>query len=91
MTDVTYPPTAVPADAEPVRCPYCDRPFSDAERRALHVGEIHDEEMCDEERFAYEEAVESETDELWIYHFKVIVVLLLLYMFTGMLYLIALG
>jgi hypothetical protein len=91
MTDPLTPPTDVPADADPVVCPSCDRPFADGRRRALHVGEVHGDEQTDEDRAAFEEAREGERDEMWLYHFKVVVVLLALYMVTGLLYLVALG
>lgn len=91
MTDAIDPPTEVPPDADPARCPYCERPFADADRRALHVGEVHTEAMDEAEAHEYDQARESEDDEMWVYHFKVVVVLLALYMATGLVYLIALG
>lgn len=91
MTATIDPPTDVPADAEAVRCPHCERPFADAERRALHVGEVHTDAMDEAEEHAYEAARESEQDAMWLYHLKVVVVLLVLYVFVGLLYLVVLG
>jgi len=91
MIEAVHPPTDVPAEDEHVRCPYCDRPFQWAERRDLHVGEVHEGAMSEDERSAYGAAVESERDEMWLYHFKIVVVLLVLYMLTGLLYLVTLG
>lgn len=91
MSDAVTPPTEVPDDAETVACPYCGRPFGSEAKRDLHVGEIHASEMSEAEREAYEAAVEDEADEMWLYHFKVVVILLVLYMATGLFYLVALG
>ncbi|WP_410764492.1 hypothetical protein [Haloferax sp. DFSO60] len=64
------PETEVPADATDVaRCPYCDQPFTTARLRDLHVGEEHD--ATPEEQSAYDEAVEAESEDLFVYHLKV--------------------
>jgi hypothetical protein len=91
MSDAINPTTEVPEGEEPIQCPYCDRPFASVSRRDLHVGEVHADAMTEDEREAYDAAVEAETDEMWLYHFKVVVVLLALYMVTGLLFLIALS
>ena len=66
------PETSVPPGETPAAvCPYCERPFRTARRRALHVGEAHPE--CDPgERAAYEAAREAEADELFVFHLKVL-------------------
>jgi len=91
MSHALTPPTEIPDDAEVVECPHCGRPFGSEDQLALHVGEVHADAMDEDERAAYEAATESEADAMWIYHFKVVVVLLVLYMATGLLYLVALG
>jgi len=91
MTATIDPPTDVPDDAEAVRCPYCERPFADAERRALHVGEVLALAMDEAEEHAFKAARESEQDAMWLYHMKVVVALLVLYMAIGLLYLLVLG
>lgn len=78
--DAVRPATAVPPGEEPAaRCPYCHRPFTDADLRALHVGEVHADEWTDEERAAYEAAREAETDDLFVFHLKVVGALVLLF------------
>lgn len=67
------PETAVPAGETPALvCPYCERPFRTVRRGRLHVGEVHAGECTDDERAAYEAARESESDDLFLYHLKVL-------------------
>lgn len=72
-------------------CPYCERPFASVHQRDLHRGEVHDDALDEEEREAYEAAIDEERDQLWMYHFKAVVVLLVVYMLTGLAYLIVLS
>lgn len=89
QTDV---PTFVPDGETPAAtCPYCDRPFRSQHARDLHVGEAHDAECSDEERQAFETARDEESDELFLYHIKVVVALGLTYSATILLYMMALG
>lgn len=92
MSTPLDPPTDVPADQSPAaRCPYCDRPF-DAERlRDLHVGEHHAGEATAGELGAHEDAIETERDELFFYHVKVVVALGVIYSALVILYMAALG
>jgi hypothetical protein len=61
----------VPPDDPPEAvCPYCERPFRTARQRDLHVGQRHD--ATDDERAAYEAALESEEDDLFVFHLKVL-------------------
>jgi len=60
------------ADEPAERCAHCDRPFRTAHLHALHVGERHPEVCTDAERDAYEAARDEETDELFVFHLKVI-------------------
>lgn len=85
-------PVRVPEDEEPTaRCPYCDRPFSSEHDRDLHVGETHEEVATEAEVAAYEHALDEESDELFVYHFKVVVALGVVWALTVLLYMVALG
>lgn len=83
----SHVPTAVPtADEDPVRCPYCDRPFPRAHLRDLHVGNRHPEDMAGAEQERYEAAVDRESDELFVLHLKVIAGLVLAFFAIAYLY-----
>jgi uncharacterized C2H2 Zn-finger protein len=64
---------AIPEGETPtIRCPYCKQPFRSERIRDLHLGEAHLFE-CDEELFDnYEAAVEAESDDLFVFHLKVV-------------------
>jgi len=63
----------VPAGEEPAaRCPYCERPFEVERFCALHVGEAHLAEASEAEIDRYEEAVDAEDDDLFVFHLKVV-------------------
>ncbi|WP_436909202.1 DUF7410 domain-containing protein [Halosimplex marinum] len=82
--------TAVPADEEPaVTCPRCGRPFRSEHARDLHVGERHDPTAAERER--YEAALETERDDLWLFHAKAVVALGVTYAATVILYMAVLG
>jgi hypothetical protein len=71
MSDTKRPDLHVPDDETPAAvCPYCERPFRTARRCTLHVGDSHD--CTPEERAAYEEAFEDESDDLFVFHLKVL-------------------
>lgn len=82
--------TRLSEDEQPaVRCPYCDRPFPSESLQALHIGEQHALDSTEEERAAYDAAYEAESDELFLYHLKVIAALILLYGAFTLLYTVA--
>lgn len=85
------PDTDVPAGETPVRCPYCERPFDGERARDLHVGGRHASEATEAELAAYEDAAESERDELFFYHVKVVVALGVIYSVVVIVYMAALG
>ena len=90
----THPPfpepaTHVPDDEEPETCPYCDRPFRSEHARDLHVGERHEPDPAECER--YEAALEQERDDLWLFHAKAVVALGVIYAATVILYMVVLG
>lgn len=72
------------------RCPRCDRPFRTARQRDLHLGESHDD-LSDDEQSAYESAAEAESDELFLFHMKVVITLGVLYSVTVLLYTAIIG
>jgi len=86
------PPTAVPEGETPAaRCPYCDRPFTSEHARDLHVGETHSEALTEAEADAYEVALETERDDLWLFHARAVVALGVTYATTVILYMVVLG
>lgn len=85
-------PTDVPPEeSEPLRCPYCDRPFARDRLRDLHVGESHSQAMSEPEMNRYEDAVDAESDELFILHLKVIAALTLTFFAIAYLYVFVLS
>jgi hypothetical protein len=85
------PETRVPDGDDPAAtCPYCDRPFPERRFRDLHVGNSH-EGITDEEREAYDAAVDDETDDLFVYHLMVIGALVAVYAGLIILYMIILA
>lgn len=88
VTDVEFD---VPPDAEPVRCPYCDRPFPSDRHRTFHVGVRHPDECTEAERAAYDEECDDEEFELFTFHVKVVVIVLLTYFTFTYFYAMSLG
>ncbi|GAB7092857.1 hypothetical protein JCM30237_00090 [Halolamina litorea] len=73
MTEPTTDEAAfVVDDDEAARCPYCGRPFPSDHLRTLHVGETHGDTMTDAEAEAYAEADDQESDDLFVFHLKVL-------------------
>lgn len=84
------PETAV--DETPAeQCPYCGRPFPSAHLHALHLGEAHLEDCTEAERDAYEGARDEETDELFVFHLKVIGAIGLMWAVFVLAYMVVLG
>jgi hypothetical protein len=91
-TATVTPEVAVPEDESPgARCGYCDRPFDTEHARDLHVGDVHDDVVTDAEAEAYEEAMERENDDLFLYHIKVIVALGIIHGVVVLAYMAVLG
>jgi len=77
---ITDPEFAVPdGERRTARCPHCDRPFRTDRLYALHLGEVHPEACADDDRERYDEAYREESHDLFTFHAKVVVSLLLLY------------
>jgi len=89
-TDPTTAPTAedyeVPREAEPVVCDHCGAPFAEEELLALHRGIDHADALDEAERDAFEDAYESETEELRLFRLKALGALVLLYFGLLMMY-----
>ena len=75
---MSTPDTAGPAEETPERCPHCEPPVSTRQLLDLTVGEVHTD-CTDDELSAYESARESESEELFIYHLKIIAAIVLLF------------
>ena len=92
MSTITDPDIDVPPGETPAaECAYCGRPF-DAERaRDIHVAQAHGTEATETELAAAEAAEESERDELFFYHIRVVVALGVIYSVLVIVYMAALG
>ncbi|UPV76524.1 hypothetical protein M0R89_18500 (plasmid) [Halorussus limi] len=77
----------VPDGETPVRCPHCQRPFRTERLRALHVGDFHGGDCTDGQREAYDDALEAEREDLFVYHLKVVAGLVAVYAFFFLTYL----
>lgn len=74
------PETAVPdGETAEATCPYCERPFRRERYRTLHVVEAHPERATARERETYDAVLDEESDDLFIYHLKVLFALGALY------------
>ncbi|GAA0666449.1 hypothetical protein ACFQDG_15920 [Natronoarchaeum mannanilyticum] len=81
------PTVAVPEGEQPAaRCRYCDRPFRDERLYALHLGEAHPDACSDAERERYEAIYDEENHDLFTFHVKVVVTLLVTYFVFTYLY-----
>lgn len=76
----------IPDGADPVRCPYCDRPFETENLQALHLGEAHADVLSPAEEEAVAEARDVEADAMFVFHLKVIGALVLVFMFFAYLW-----
>ncbi|NEU58050.1 hypothetical protein FXF75_15275 [Halorussus sp. MSC15.2] len=84
---VTDSEVRVPDDETPARCPHCRRPFRSERLRALHLGDFHGEDCSTDQREAYEDALEAEREDLFLYHLKVVAALVGVYAFFFLTYL----
>lgn len=86
------PPTRVPDGEEPAAtCDRCGRPFPTVVHHDLHLGEAHADDLTGAERERFEEARDDETDELFVYHLKVIAALGSLYAVFVLVYMVVLS
>jgi hypothetical protein len=74
-------PAADPDDEReaPFVCAFCGRPFAREEFRALHYGVDHGDALDDEQRAAYEAALDDEEAELRKFRLKAALALVLVY------------
>lgn len=76
---------AVPADADAYECPYCDDVQPREDLRDLHVGHQHAEAATEDELETFDRTFERESNDVFIYHLKVIsgvVVIYFVFLFT---------
>jgi hypothetical protein len=79
-TPRVVPETLVPDGETPVMtCPYCERPFARRRHGVIHVVEAHPDRASEAERAAYDDAREEESNDLFVYHLKVMFALGALY------------
>jgi len=84
---MTEPETYVPPGETPVaRCRHCGRPFRTERLYALHLGETHRGACTVEEVTAYEDALESESDDLFVFHLKLVATLVTVFFAFSYLY-----
>jgi hypothetical protein len=76
----------VPDDAQAHRCPECGRPFVREELLALHRGYEHADTLDEEATAAFEDAYESESDQLTVFRLKALLALIALYFLLLMTY-----
>lgn len=69
----------VPPDAPAHDCPYCEAVLPEQELLELHVGVEHEDEATDDELEAFEDTFEGESNQVFIYHLKVIVMVVAIY------------
>lgn len=76
----------IPDDADPVRCPYCNRPFRSKQLQALHLDETHPDEISERQAEEIATAQDTEADAMFVFHLKVIGALVLVFMFFAYLW-----
>lgn len=69
----------VPSDAPRHECPYCEAVLPEQELLDLHLGVEHENEASDAELEAFEETFEQESNQVFIYHLKVISLVVTIY------------
>lgn len=91
-TPTAEPSFDVPADETPAgTCRHCDRPFRTERALALHLPEVHPDALDATESAAAERARELESDELFVYHAKVVGALGVIYSITVIVYMVVFG
>jgi hypothetical protein len=66
-------------DGPPYDCPYCDRRFHRGSYLALHRGQDHPDALTDAERTAFEDAHETEEEELRLFRLQALAALVFIY------------
>ena len=88
---VTQAEFDVPDEGPETRCPYCERPFRSERFKTFHIGQEHDDEWTDAEVTVYEEEYDDEEFELFTFHVKILVLLLVTYFTFTFFYALSLG
>lgn len=69
----------VPPDADAYDCPYCDVVEPREDLVELHIGHAHEDEATDEELDTFERTFDRESNDVFIYHLKVISMVVAIY------------
>lgn len=69
----------VPPDADAFDCPYCDVIEPREDLLTLHVGHEHESLASEAELDDFEKTFERESNDVFIYHLKVIVMVVAIY------------
>ena len=69
----------VPAGAPAHECPYCEAVLPEVDLLELHVGVEHEDEATEAELEAFEDTFEQESNQVFIYHLKVISLVVAIY------------
>jgi hypothetical protein len=69
----------VPPDADAYHCPYCEDVEPREDLRDLHVGHRHPDEASETELETFERTFERESNDVFIYHLKVISLVVAIY------------
>lgn len=88
VTEVEYD---VPDGEEPLACPYCGRPFSSERYRAFHVGVRHRDAATEAERNVFEAERDDEEFDLFTFHVKITVLVMVTYFTFTFFYALSLG
>lgn len=70
--------TAFTVDGDAEHCPYCGHPFATDHLLSLHLGEVHADSLTEQEQERYAAADDQESDDLFLFHIKVLAVLTLI-------------
>lgn len=80
------PEYAVPEDASPLLCDYCDAPFVDPDLRALHWGLEHPDRLTADQRAAFERAYADEQAAIRRFRLRALGLVVVLYFALVMTY-----
>ena len=88
VTDLEFD---VPEEESPVECPYCDRLFRSERYATFHVGYEHADVCTPAEREEFDDQRDDEEFDLFTFHAKVVVVVLVTYFTFTYFYALSLG
>lgn len=81
MTTATTPTREydIPDNADVYECPYCDVVEPREDLRDLHIGHDHEDVADEEEQETFRQTFERESNQVFIYHLKVISLVVAIY------------